>query len=281
MTAQGISFGAASVVNAVPTGIGSAFGLQLSVVAEVKLLDEPIIEYEVKVRGAKSNVDDRLIKALVQVLKEEYHLTSGIKVAIDSNIPFGRGLKSSSVVANALSLAVDQEMNLHFSKLEAVKFGVKMAKKAGVTLTGAFDDACASMFGGVQVTDNSATKIIKSYDVEDKAIVILNPKYPRPKEGGSKKTYQSLTNLMNVPITLALQMRWKEALLLNGLLVSSVLKLDVNPVCDALNAGAEVAGLSGFGPAIVAVTDNPQNVIEAWKHYSDDIITSRTRRLEE
>jgi shikimate kinase len=235
----------------------------LSVVAEVKLLDEPIIEYEVKVRGAKSNVDDRLIKALVQVLKEEYHLTSGIKVAIDSNIPFGRGLKSSSVVANALSLAVDQEMNLHFSKLEAVKFGVKIAKKAGVTLTGAFDDACASMFGGVQVTDNSATKIIKSYDVEDKAIVILNPKYPRPKEGGSKETYQSLTNLMSVPITLALLMRWKD------------------PVCDALNAGAEVAGLSGFGPAIVAVTDNPQNVIEAWKHYSDDIITSRTRRLEE
>ncbi len=44
--------------------------------------------------------------------------------------------------------------------LEIVNLAIDSSLEAGVTITGAFDDATASYFGGVTVTDNINREII-------------------------------------------------------------------------------------------------------------------------
>jgi hypothetical protein len=42
---------------------------------------------------------------------------------------------------------------------DAARLGVRAAREVGVTVTGAFDDASASMLGGVTVTDNAVSGV--------------------------------------------------------------------------------------------------------------------------
>ena len=85
----------------------------------------------------------------------------GAKVRTFSNIPVARGLKSSSVAANATVLATIAALDKTIDDLAVVNLGVDAAFDAKVTVTGAFDDACASYFGGVVVTDNLKRKLIE------------------------------------------------------------------------------------------------------------------------
>ena len=82
----------------------------------------------------------------------------GAKIKTQSNIPIARGLKSSSVAANATALATTAALGKTLDDLEIIKLGVEAAFDAKVTVTGAFDDACASYFGGIVITDNSETR---------------------------------------------------------------------------------------------------------------------------
>jgi shikimate kinase len=71
-----------------------------------------------------------------------------------------------------------------------------------------------------------------------------------------------------------------EALTLNGLLYSSILGYDNRPAIDALEAGAVASGLSGKGPAVVAVVpeERADAVIDAWQKYEGEIIWSKINR---
>ncbi len=61
-----------------------------------------------------------------------------------------RGLKSSSAAANAIALATTAALERSLDDVTVVKLGVDGALDAKVTITGAFDDACASYFGGIR-----------------------------------------------------------------------------------------------------------------------------------
>ena len=89
----------------------------------------------------------------------------GAKIKTCSNIPIAKGLKSSSAAANAAALAATAALGKTLDDLELVKLGVDAAFDAKVTVTGAFDDACASYFGGVVVTDNLKREIVKQLPV--------------------------------------------------------------------------------------------------------------------
>lgn len=66
------------------------------------------------------------------------------------------------------------------SEMEVVKAGgVEAAKRAGVTLTGgAFDDACASYFGSLWVTDNLGMRVLHSSKVESLPLCSYSPEKP-------------------------------------------------------------------------------------------------------
>ena len=59
--------------------------------------------------------------------------------------------------------------------MELVNLGVDAAFDAKVTVTGAFDDACA-LFGGIVITDNLKREIVKQLPLpEDLTVLFLVP----------------------------------------------------------------------------------------------------------
>ena len=99
-----------------------------------------------KIKGCiEGGGDTTLIEYCISLTLQRFGCDCGANVATKSEIPIASGLKSSSAAANAAVLATLDALGEKLDVLEAVKIGVQAALEAKVTITGAFDDACASM----------------------------------------------------------------------------------------------------------------------------------------
>jgi shikimate kinase len=142
--------------------------------------------------------------------------------------------------------------------------GVDAAFDAKVTVTGAFDDACASYFGGVVITDNLNREIVKQLPgTEDLTVLFHVPPEKAYTADVNVGRLQTVKPLVNVAYKEALEGKVWEALTLNGLIYSSALGYNPSIAIDALAAGAVAAGLCGKGPTVTAVT--PKDKIDSVK----------------
>jgi shikimate kinase len=123
--AEALSHGAATIVNAIALDKGAAFGVDLWTKAEVKLTDEPaIIKGEIT---SDPNESTALIERTVARVFQHFGVEKrfGAKVKTWSNIPIARGLKSSSVAANAVALATVAALGETLDDLTVVNLGVE------------------------------------------------------------------------------------------------------------------------------------------------------------
>jgi shikimate kinase len=158
--------GSATVINAIATGCGSAFGIMRYVTAEVELKSSDII------CKSDKDVDTSLMELCVKKVLSKFDIDTGVRVKTYSDLPVASGLSSSSATSNAVTqaavLALSKEYgpDYHMSDSEILNLAIDASLEAGVTITGAFDDASASFFGGLTVTDNMNRKILKKQDME-------------------------------------------------------------------------------------------------------------------
>lgn len=273
--AEAISHGAATIVNAIATGKGAAVGVDLWTKARVQLTDKPgTIEGNIMSDPAEKPV---LIEKTVGKVLEHFNLKGkfGVKVDTWSNIPIARGLKSSSVAANAVTLATVAALNKTLDDLTILNLGVDAAIEAKVTITGAFDDACASYFGGVVVTDNLKRKIVKRFKVDETLTVLFYVPAKKVYTSGSDvQRMRTMASLVKIAYKQAVEGNFWSALTLNGLFYSSALGHNSSIAIDALEAGALAAGLSGTGPAVTAIVSEERidRVKDAWQMYEGDIL---------
>jgi shikimate kinase len=253
--ATAIAHGAATIVNAMALGKGAAFGVDLFTKAEVKLTDEPyVIKAEITSEPEESTA--LMEKTVIRVLQRfNLEKSFGAKVKTWSNIPIAKGLKSSSTAANAIALATTAALGKTLDDLEIVNLGVDAAFDAKVTVTGAFDDACASYFGGAVVTDNLNREIVKQFSPpKDLTVLFHVPPQKAYSVDSNVNRLGKVKPLVQVAYDQALAGKIWEALTLNGLIYSSASGYDASIAIDALAAGAVAAGLCGKGPAVTAVT---------------------------
>ena len=279
--ATAIAHGAATIVNAMAFGKGAAFGVDLWTKAEVKLTDEPhVIKAEI-ISDPKENTV-LMEKTVMRVLKLfSLDNSFGAKVKTWSNIPIAKGLKSSSAAANAVALAATAALDKTLDDLELVNLGVDAAFDAKVTVTGAFDDACASYFGGIVITDNLNREIVKHLPLaEDLTVLFHVPPEKAYSADSNVRRLQTVKPLVEVAYKEALEGKVWEALTLNGLIYSSALGYNTSIAIDALTAGAVAAGLCGKGPAVTAVTskDKIDSVKAALQKYDGKILEARLNR---
>lgn len=273
--ATSITHGAATIVNAMAFGKGAAFGVDLWTKAEVTLTNEPhVISAEIT-SDPKENT--ALIKKTAARVLQHFGMDDifGAKVKTWSNIPIAKGLKSSSAAANAVALAATASLGKELDDLEIITLGVAAAFDAKVTVTGAFDDACASYFGGIVITDNLNCKIVKQLPLtEDLTVVFHIPPEKSYSTNSNVKRLQTLKPLVEVAYKEALKGKVWEALTLNGLIYSSASGYNPSIAVDALDAGAVAAGLCGKGPAITAVTprDKVESVKNALQKYGGEVL---------
>jgi len=276
--AEAIAHGAATIVNAIALGKGAAFGVDLWTKAEVRLTDEPqVIKGEITSDPAENPVlIERTVLRVFQHFSVEKRF--GAKVKTWSNIPIARGLKSSSVAANAVALATVAALGKTIDDLTAVKLGVDAAFDAKVTVTGAFDDACASYFGGAVVTDNLKRKLLKRVPLpEDLAVLFHVPSRKAYTGDSDVKRLRTVKPLVKIAYKEALKGNFWVALSLNGIIYSSALGYDTSVALDALDAGALAAGLCGKGPAVTAVvsSDKLDAVRTALQRHEGEVLHSR------
>ncbi|MGQ9542522.1 MAG: shikimate kinase [Candidatus Bathyarchaeia archaeon] len=259
--AEAIAYGAVTIVNAIPAGRGAALSIDLWTKARVELIDKPGI-YDVHIKPEPME-DKKLSEKAVEKTLKYLHLDSkyGAKVITESTIPIARGLKSSSAASNAIVTATAAAAGVKISKTRIVELGVEAALEAGVTITGAFDDACASFYGGIVLTDNIRRRIVKRMKVREKTVVLLHiPPQKRYTKDVDLLRMRAIAQVSEEAFEEANKGNIWTAMTINGLACAAALGQDPSIIIDALKAGALAAGISGTGPALsVLVKDDRVN----------------------
>lgn len=269
---EGSAHGALTVVNAIPTGKGAAIGLEPETHARVELeeTDGPV---EVDIEAPESErldgeEDPGLARACVDVVSEAYDRPLSGRVRTRSELPIARGLKSSSVAANAILLALHDALDAPIDVDTVLGLNVDAARRAGVTVTGALDDAAASLLGGLVVTDNREHRLLHREPLnKEPAVLLLVPRQRR--YTASTDPLSQAEPLARRSLDLVEAGDWPSALTLNGLGVAAALGEGLDPAYRALGAGALAAGLSGTGPAVGAICleADTASVRGAWQPY--------------
>lgn len=263
----GRAHGAVTVVNAIPTHEGAAVGIDLWTHASVEL-DEASGAVQLDVEG-EEDVDPSLAEACLDVVADAHGTALSGTVHTRSEIPIARGLKSSSVAANAIVLAALDALDAPADADQVLGLSLAAARQAGVTITGALDDAAASLLGGLVRTDNEKDLVRYREPLNrDHAVLLLVPASKRyTADTGS---LDDATPVAERCLSLLDDGAWQEACTLNGLGIAAATGQGLDPAYRALAAGALAAGTTGTGPATAAIVPEDARTLvrRAWEPYT-------------
>ncbi|MWV40185.1 shikimate kinase [Natrialba sp. INN-245] len=283
MDGRAVAPAAGTVLNALATGTGSAFAIDLETTATVELTDDGEVVGDV---DEQPDADTTLIERCVEVTVDEYAETAGLdpstvgaSVRTESEVPMAGGLKSSSAAANATVLATLDALAVAdaVERTDACRLGVRAAREAGVTVTGAFDDASASMLGGVTVTDNETDELLARDELDWHALVFTPPERAYSADA-DVSACERIAPMADLVAELALEGRYGEAMTVNGFAFCGALGFSTGPMIDALPDVTGVS-LSGTGPSYVAVGDREmlEAVSERWNERDGTMRLLQTR----
>ena len=268
--------GSATIINAIATGFGSAFGIGLNIKCEAKSIDSGIKCYNDV--GASTDLMDLCVDKVFErysVDKNDF----GLEIKTESTLPMASGLSSSSASSNAIvaisSNIISEEFNLSpLTDLEIINLGIDASIEAGVTITGSFDDATASYFGGVVVTDNKNREFIIKEKMDDYKILVYMPNFHAKSGDSDVNRMKVLAPLVETAFDFAKSKDYFKALNLNGLIYASTLGFDSSIAIDAIQSGAIASGLSGTGSSFVAVCDDGSidNIKDVWSSREGRVI---------
>ncbi len=283
----------ATVINAISTGKGSAYGIKLYIKAEVKVTKRDISS---NLECVSKSLDDpdmdmSLIDTCVRMVYDKLLMydcfnLSNIEVSVTtkSDIPPGSGLSSSSAASNSVVLATFLELlneaglsrdDVDISDEDLLNIGIDASLDVGVTKTGSYDDASASFYGGWKITDNYNRLMLHEYDIDYEKILIYIPNKSLYTAQADVSAMKTLSSLVEIAFDNAVNKNIEKALTLNGFLYCAALDLDSQISMDALKSGASAAGLSGTGSAYSILVDNnvdADEIIESLSKYPGRLI---------
>jgi len=243
---QSTIHGAISIVNAIATGYGSALGIALKVTVELELQKGRGILFQPEL---ETNLLENIID---KIIPNETRRNNLISVKVNSQIPVGMGLKSSSAISSATALACTGLIGNNLDDRIVLSSAVRASLDSGVSITGAYDDSTACYFGGFVVANNYGCELIHREEAPTDLYVVVF--LPADKRRGNIHNLYVLSDLFMDAFNLARDRQYWRAMKLNGLLTTSVLSGDYEPVLESIQRGALAASISGNGPSIAAVT---------------------------
>ncbi len=227
------ALGGISAVNALGSWYGSSIAVNLGV--------------EVTVEEDDSYVpNDPLIREILEYFKSKG--VPNLRVHVKSEIPPKSGLKSSSAVSTALIGEIAEKYGI---EVDAPVLSAILSIKAGVSLTGALDDAAASFYGGMSLTYNKEFKVLKMADPpEVRAVILMRGNRPKAPDLAEFRKYRD--DFLQA-FKLAYEGKVFEAVRLNGRLVAKVMGYEEELLEKAEKLGALASGVSGNGPSLFAL----------------------------
>lgn len=270
--AGAVVHGAVSLVNAIANKKGATLGISLSVEARV----ETTPGKGIVILSKNKTLSSRLInKTIEKILTKKDLEENKIVVNLESEIPTGYGLKSSSAISSAVALACAKIFKPNMTDQQILLAGVDASIESKVSITGAYDDACSCYFGGFNVTDNAKKKIVHSEKIPSNLVAVIF--IPKNRKRGNVKNLKMLSSVFDNAWKLAKNSNYWEAMIINGLATSTILNSDPKIITDLLEKGALGASVSGNGPAIAAIVKkgNESGVKKVFSSLEGNIIVSK------
>ena len=246
---EAIVHGAVSIVSAIATGNGATLGIDTFVKTKLEIKDGTGIH----ITSDNKTISSRLINKVIENVIPKRQLEKvRLELNFQSNIPTGYGLKSSSAISTAVSLVCSKAIKKELTDEEILKIGVKSSLQTNVSITGAYDDACACYYGGFNVTNNYKRDLIFRGNAPSdlQAIIFL----PKSRKRGNVKKLKNFKPAFEKAWELAKNHDYWNASILNGLATSSILNSNPELLFKLMKKGAISATISGNGPSIVAIT---------------------------
>lgn len=253
MTGHGASHGAGTVVNAMATGRGAAFGLDFHAAAAVEDADEYAVQTEGHRLKPKAAA---LALECVRLVEQAAGTRLPVLVTVDSDIPSARGLKSSSAVAIAVLGAACEHHDVEADDDEILGWAAEAGLRSGTSLTGAYDDAAACLLGGLVLTDNRERRLLERRTLPDDLIALVRiPQEENPTSRFRRADLETARPGAEEAFRLAEAGDVAAAMQANTDAFAALFDVDVSFVDQARAAGAWAAGLSGTGPAQIALVE--------------------------
>lgn len=251
MTGRGSSRGAGTVVNAMATGRGAAFGLSFTVNAVV----EPADGFEVETGGRLLEPEAAgLALECIRLVERAAGASEPLRVVVESEIPPARGLKSSSAVAIAVLKAAADHHDVEADDGRILDWAAEAGLRSGTSRTGAYDDAAACLLGGLVITDNTERHLIARRAMPDGLVALVRiPDGENPTSQFRRTDLEAARPKAEAALRLVESGDVPNAMRKNTEAYAPLFGVDVAFVDAARQAGAWAAGLSGTGPAQIAL----------------------------
>ena len=263
--------GAISLVNAIATGNGATLGIDTFVKTRLEVKEGTGIY----ITADNKTISSKLINKVIENSVPKRQLQNKkLELDFKSNIPTGYGLKSSSAISTAVTMACSKAFKRKFTDREILGIGVKSSLQTKVSITGAFDDACGCYYGGFNETNNYKRNLVLRCPAPTnlQAIIFL----PKSRKRGNIKKLKNFKPAFEKAWELAKNSDFWNALILNGLATSSILNTNPKLILRLMEKGAIGASISGNGPSIVAITKkgNNSNIKKEFSSLEGNIIIS-------
>ena len=264
---------AVSIVNAIPAGKGAAIAIDLTCIVKAQLVKGNSREPEI-IGGVPDphRLVTRSVEYALRSLRTKLPDLTHLEIHIDSNIPTAVGLKSSSAVSVATVKAIFGLYSKASDSTSILRSSCRASKDSHASLTGAYDDASASLLGGLVFTDNTKFKLIKHSKAPRKLgskVVILVPKKKVLTSSNRSDSYARYRVVSLEAFRCALKGDLVSAMLINSMIQSAALGYSMEPVSLALSEGANAAGITGKGPAVAAFCEDLSAVERIKKKWSE------------
>jgi shikimate kinase len=254
MKGVGRATGAITFVNALATGVGSAAGVALDLEAAVEL--HPV--------GASGGLvippdsDSPLVRATADAALRAWapgRPWSG-RLSIRSGIPLAKGLKSSSAVSGAVARAIAAALQVLVTNEEVGRLSADVSQAIGLSATGAFDDALATLEPGVHVTENGPRRRIRTDALDPSWQVILwIPHHTHLPSPVYRDRFRELAAEGRAAEEAARRGDALGAMAANTEIVERAVGYSYHELREEVERrGALAAGVSGLGPALAVIT---------------------------
>jgi shikimate kinase len=264
--------GAVSLVNAIANQKGATLGIELKVEATV----ETSPGKGITIQSENKSLSSRLINKTVEKIVSKKDLEQNkIAITLDSEIPTGFGLKSSSAISTAIAMACAKIFKPKLTDQQILLAGVDASIESKVSITGAYDDACSCYFGGFNVTDNAKKKRIQFEKAPTNLTAIIF--IPKNRKRGNLKKLKIFSSIFDKAWELARKANYWDAMIVNGLVTFPILSSEPQIITDLIEKGAIGASVSGNGPSIAAITkkENEAAIKKVFSTLEGHIIVSK------
>jgi len=264
--------GAISLVNAIANQKGATLGIDLKVIAEI----ETSPGKGIIIKSENKSLSSRLINKTIEKIISKRDLEKNkIVITLDSEIPTGYGLKSSSAISSAVALVCAKIFKPKFTDQQILIAGVEASIETKVSITGAYDDACSCYYGGFNITDNAKRKRIHFEKGPSNLIAVIF--IPKNRKRGNLKNLKLLSSVFENAWELARKTNYWEAMIINGLATALILNSDPKIITNVIEKGALAASVSGNGPSIAVITkkENEANIKKVFSNLEGRVIVSK------